>query len=88
MLFDGMSILAYCFGLILIYILCRVFSKPLARLLKLLVSGILGGLTLAAINLVGGFAGICIAINPLTALISGVLGLPGIALIILLKYFL
>ena len=43
---------------------------------------------LAAVNLVGGFMGMHIAINPLTALISGVLGVPGMGLIIALQYIL
>lgn len=88
MVFDSMSILAYCLGLVLIYIVCRVFSRPLKWLLKLAVSGLMGGFILAAVNLVGGFAGMSISINPLTSLISGVLGIPGIALIVALKYML
>ena len=88
MIFDSMSILAYCLGLVLIYIICRVFSKPLKWFLKLAVSGLMGGFILAAVNLVGGFAGMSISINPLSALITGVLGIPGIALIIILQYIL
>lgn len=88
MIFDTMSIMAYVFGLVLIYICCRIFVRPLKWLAKLLINGILGGLILASINFVGGFAGMHIIINPLTALIAGILGLPGVALIIILQYIL
>lgn len=86
MFFDGMSIMAYAVGLILVYILCLVFIKPLKRLFRLTVDGVLGGFMLAAVNFIGGFMGMQIAINPLTALLCGVLGVPGIILIAALKY--
>ena len=88
MIFDTGSILAYCFGLVLIYIICRIFVKPLKWFLKLAVNCILGGLVLVAMNFVGGFAGMHIMVNPLTSLIAGILGVPGVALIIILQYVL
>lgn len=88
MLFDGASVVAYAFGLIVVFILCRIFVKPLKWLLKLLFNGVLGGLILAAVNFVGGFAGVYVVINPLSALIAGILGVPGVVLVILLQYIL
>lgn len=88
MLFDGMSIMAYAVGLILVYLLCWIFIRPLKWIFKLGINSVLGGFMLAAVNLVGGFMGMHISINPLTALISGVLGVPGMGLIIALQYIL
>ena len=88
MLFDGMSIMAYAVGLILVYFLCWIFIRPLKWIFKLGINSVLGGFMLAAVNLVGGFMGMNISINPLTALISGVLGVPGMGLIIALQYIL
>ncbi len=88
MFFDGNSIFAYAFGLILVFIICRIFIKPIGWIFKLLLNGILGGLILAAVNFVGGFAGITIVISPLSALIAGVLGVPGVLLVALLQYLL
>lgn len=87
MIFDSMTIAAYSTGLILAYLLCLVFIKPLRRLIRLAVSGVIGGIMLAAVNLAGGFLGIQIAINPLTALLGGILGIPGTVLIAYLTYF-
>jgi len=56
--------------------------------LKLVISGLLGGLILLIINLVGGIFSVNIAINPLSALIAGYFGLPGIILLFLLKLIL
>lgn len=88
MQFDFMSIMAYVFGLILIYVLCWVFIRPLKWVFKLIINGILGGLILAAINMFGGLLGMSIVINPVTSLITGILGIPGVALILLLQWIL
>lgn len=88
MILDTMSIIAYVVGLILLYVCCWIFIKPLKWLLRLMLNGILGGLILAAVNFIGSFAGIHITINPLTALITGLLGVPGVVLIIILQFVL
>lgn len=88
MVFDTMSIIAYVVGLILIYVCCWIFIRPLKWLFKLLFNGVLGGLILVAINFIGSFAGLHITINPLSALITGLLGVPGVVLIIILQFIL
>ena len=88
MSFDVMSILAYVAGLLLVFVFCRIFIRPIRWFLKVTLNGILGGLILAAINFVGGFAGITLVINPFSALMAGFLGIPGIILVVLLQYIL
>lgn len=88
MFLDGSSILAYAIGLLLAFAICRIFIKPIKWLFKLLFNGILGGLILAAVNFVGGFAGITVMITPFSALLAGLLGVPGVLLVILLQYIL
>ncbi len=86
--FDITSILAYAASLLLLFVFCRVFIKPIKWMLKLLINGILGGLILAAVNFAGGFAGITVIINPLSSILSGLLGVPGVILVIILQYLL
>ncbi len=88
MFFDGNSIFAYALGLVAVFVLCRIFIKPIGWVLKLCFNGILGGLILAAVNFVGGFAGITVVISPLSALLVGFLGVPGVFLVALLQYLL
>lgn len=88
MFFDDSAAIAYAMGLVIIFILCRIFAKPLRWLLKLMLNGIIGGLILAAVNFVGGFAGVSIIINPFSALLAGLLGVPGVILVVLLQYIL
>ena len=85
MAFDVTSILAYSAGLLLTVLFFRLFFRPLKWLLKVLLNGIIGGLILVAINLVGGFAGLTVIITPLSALLAGFLGIPGIALTMILQ---
>lgn len=88
MVFDTMSILAYALGLLFLYIFCRIFIKPIKWLVKCLANGIIGSIFLSIVNFVGGFAGVFVIINPLTSLLSGFLGIPGVIMVALVQYLL
>ncbi|RKD28807.1 pro-sigmaK processing inhibitor BofA family protein [Thermohalobacter berrensis] len=79
-------ILAYAFGLVLLYFIACFLLVPLKFLVKLIVNGIIGGVILLLINFFGKFIGIAIGINPITALIVGFLGVPGIILLLVIQY--
>ena len=71
---------------ILALLLLIILRKPIKIVLKLLLNTVLGFLALFAINWLGSFIGISVAINWINAVIVGVLGVPGVALILLLKW--
>ena len=71
-------VIACVFGLFILYILCRVFIRPLKWLFGLAVSCVIGCAVMLMLN-----TGFCI--NPLTALISGVLGVPGMIMTLVLQ---
>jgi inhibitor of the pro-sigma K processing machinery len=81
-------VLFFALGLVLLYITGWLLTAPLKILLRLIISGIFGGLLLLLINLIGGIFSITIAINPLSAVVAGYFGLPGIILLLLLKIIL
>ncbi|MFZ5967194.1 MAG: pro-sigmaK processing inhibitor BofA family protein [Bacillota bacterium] len=81
-------ILAYAFGLILLYILGYILLVPIKFIVRLLYNGIIGGIMLLILNLIGGFFDIHVGINPITALIAGFLGVPGVVLMVVLQYLL
>lgn len=85
---DITVVFAYLFGIIILYLLAQIFYVPLKTLVKLIFNGIIGGLLLALFNIVGSYWGLCLAINPITALVAGLLGLPGILLLLVLRYIL
>ena len=81
-------ILAYAFGLILLYILGYILLVPIKLVIRLVYNGIIGGLMLLIINLIGGFFDMNIAINPITALVAGFLGIPGVIMMLIIQYVL
>jgi inhibitor of the pro-sigma K processing machinery len=81
-------ILAYAFGLILLYIAGYILLVPIKIIIKLVYNGIMGGILLFILNLIGGFFGFGVAINPVTALVAGFLGVPGVLLMLGLQYLL
>ncbi|MDI3481121.1 MAG: inhibitor of the pro-sigma processing machinery [Tepidanaerobacteraceae bacterium] len=85
---DYSAVLAYAFGLILLYMVGRVLLAPIKIVLKLIYNAIIGGIVLVILNFFGSYFGLSIAINPITALLVGFLGVPGIVLLIIVKYIL
>lgn len=79
-------IIAYLIGLFLLYLLGWLLVVPRKILLRIIINGIIGGLILFIINLIGKSLGLYIAINPVTALVVGFLGIPGIILLIILQH--
>ncbi|NLY76745.1 MAG: pro-sigmaK processing inhibitor BofA [Tissierellia bacterium] len=85
---DVGVVLAFLFGLFLLYILGMLLVIPIKLIIKLIINGVLGGILLLIVNFVGSFIGINITINPLTAVIAGIFGIPGIILLIVLQFIL
>jgi len=83
---DYTLALSFLFGLLLLYVLARLFYLPLRWLFVILYNGVVGGIMLWVVSLVGGLVGIKVAINPITALIAGFLGFPGVVVLIIIQY--
>ena len=81
-------LVSFAVALVVIYLIGRAFVLPIKLVGKLLINGVIGGVMLVVINIIGGIFGISIAINPLTALIAGLLGIPGVAMLLLLQIIL
>ena len=63
----------------------RLFSAPLKLALKVLVNTLLGFAALFLLNLASGLTGFSLGLNLFNALVVGVLGVPGLVLLVLLK---
>lgn len=60
-----------------LFIIGRIFIIPIRWICKLIFNSILGALLIFAINLIGGIWGFHIGLNFLTAIMVGILGIPG-----------
>ncbi|MCK4258805.1 MAG: pro-sigmaK processing inhibitor BofA family protein [Halanaerobiales bacterium] len=84
---NWQTVIAYLFGLGLIYLFIRILYYPIKVTTKILLNAVVGILVLLLINLVGKFFTYSLSINPVTALVVGFLGIPGVVLLMLLKFF-
>ena len=86
---DTATIVAICVAVLLFIIIFRKIIKTSLRFIfKLLLNTVMGFIALFVINLLGGFIGISIGVNWITAIVVGIFGLPGVALLLLLQWLL
>ncbi len=78
------SIACYVVGLATLFLIGKLLTKPIKWIWKLVCNALLGGLLLILVNIVGSFFDFVITINPVTSLIAGFLGVPGVVLLIFL----
>ena len=79
------NIITYLACICFIFIFGRIFIVPLKKILKLVLNSILGGVVIFIINLIGASFGFHIGLNFLTSILIGLLGLPGVVCIIVVK---
>lgn len=70
-------LLAYAFGIFALYVVGYMFLIPIKIILRLTLNSILGGLFIILVNLGGTPWDIHIPLNVITAIVVGLLGLPG-----------
>ena len=81
---DSNSAVAYVVGIVIVALIFFLLTKPLKWILKTVFNGLLGGIMLIIINSIGSSIGLMIPINPLNALLVGILGFPGVLLLVLI----
>lgn len=88
MVFDLGTVFIYVAGIFILYLLCWIFIKPIKWLIRLSFSTVAGGLALFIFNMAGQFVNLHIAINPLNAMTTGILGIPGMLMTLFFGKFL
>ena len=79
------NIITYLACICFIFILGRIFIVPITKILKLVLNYVLGGIVIYVINLIGGTFGFHIGLNFFTSILIGLLGLPGVVCLIIVK---
>lgn len=85
---DVGVILAYSAGIMLIFMISWIFIKPLKLLGRLILNSLLGALFLLIFNYFSKFTEIYIGVNEVTALLLGILGIPGFIALLIVKLIL
>ena len=70
-------------GLALLCLIIKLLKWPI----KILVNGIVGIIILYVANYIGEYFDFYITINPITALIAGFLGIPGVIFLVIFQLF-
>ena len=81
---NFLVIIAYVAGVLVLYVLGKMLMIPLRSIFNLIVNAVIGGGVLLVINFIGSFWGFGVGVNPITALVVGLLGVPGALLVIAL----
>ena len=79
------NIITYLACICFIFIFGRIFIVPINKILKLVLNSILGGVVIFIINVIGNNFGFHIGLNFFTSILIGLLGLPGVVCLIVVK---
>jgi len=71
-------------AVLLIWLLLKLLKKPIKWAFKLLLNALSGYLFLIIFNFFGGIVGLHLPITWLTAVVTGVFGVPGVVVLLLL----
>lgn len=74
-------------GIFVLWLVCKILSVPLKILWKLLVNAVIGAVLLLIVNFFGGFFDFAIPISPVSALVAGIFGIPGVIVLALIEIF-
>lgn len=82
---DTNTLIVYLACICFLFLFGRIFILPIKSVLKLVLNSILGGVIIYVINLIGGVFSFHIGLNYITAILTGILGIPGVILLVVLK---
>lgn len=71
---------------VLVLIAVFIFTKPIRLVLKLVINTLVGFAALWVLNKIGAGYGIALALDLKNAVITGVFGIPGVAVLLVLRW--
>lgn len=84
----NVNIITYLACICFLFLFGRIFIVPIKKILKLVLNSIIGGVVIFLINLVGANFGFHIGLNFFTSVLVGLLGLPGVVVLVIIKLLL
>ena len=80
-------ILTFIAAIVVLFIILKILSLTFKLIIKLVINGVIGGIMICLINLIGANFGFAITLNWITALVVGILGIPGAIILAILQIF-
>lgn len=84
---DFAMILPMLIGVAILFVVLKLLALPMKLIIKLVINGLVGAAIIFVVNLVGANFGFVIDLNWITALIVGILGVPGVVIVAILQFF-
>ena len=75
-------------AIIALLVFFKILGTSMKWILKLLLHAICGFVVLFIVNVFGGIVGINLELNLINAVVAGALGMPGVVLLLIVKYIL
>ncbi|MCI8481926.1 MAG: pro-sigmaK processing inhibitor BofA [Clostridia bacterium] len=85
---DFTMILPILIGVAILFVVLKLLALPMKLIIKLVINGIVGGVIIFVVNLIGANFGFTIDLNWITALVVGILGVPGVVIVAILQFVL
>ncbi|WP_435619340.1 pro-sigmaK processing inhibitor BofA family protein [Thermoanaerobacterium thermosulfurigenes] len=77
---------SFAIGIIILAFVVWLFGKSIKILFKFVVNSIIGYIFLLIFNFFGSIFGLTLHLNIVNAFVAGVFGIPGIVVLLILKY--
>ena len=81
------TVVGYSLGVLIVFVAAKIFFVPLKKVLKIVANSLLGAVVLMVVNIFSPVLNIYIGVNPVSALVLGLLGVPGLCLLMILQIF-
>ena len=78
-----MDYLVFIGAAVAVFIILKILAWPIKKIIKMLINILIGGLLLVLVNYVGAYFNFALAINWISALTVGILGIPGLIILII-----
>lgn len=79
-------IVTFVIAVAALFIILKILALPMKIIIKLVINGIIGGIIIWLINLIGAGFGFVLTLNWITALVVGLLGVPGVIILVILHF--
>lgn len=81
-----MEYLVFIGAIVAVFIILKILAWPIKKIIKMVINIVLGGLLLILVNYIGANFGFKIPLNWITALVVGILGIPGLIILAILQF--
>jgi len=83
-----MEYLVFIGAVVAVFIILKILAWPIKKIMKMIINIVIGGILLILVNYIGINFGFTIPVNWITALVVGILGIPGLIILAILQFIL